>query len=98
MAGSQAKGFMTMPTRQIRCRRMQPCREHRWRLPATQKRTWPDYWNEELMATSSATLTEFANLLFDKRDQIAYISVNRPKVLNALNMETMEELGRAFTA
>src|SRR5437868_3511294 len=50
------------------------------------------------MATSSATLTEFANLLFDKREQIAYISVNRPKVLNALNMETMEELGRAFTA
>ena len=50
------------------------------------------------MALSSATLTEFANLLFDKRDRIAYITVNRPKVLNALNMETMEELRHAFTA
>ena len=48
------------------------------------------------MATS-ATLTQFDNLLYDKRDRIAYITVNRPKVLNALNMATMEELLRAFT-
>ena len=46
---------------------------------------------------SSATLTQFENALYDKKDQIAYITVNRPKVLNALNMATMEELRRAFT-
>jgi len=47
---------------------------------------------------SSATLTQFENLLYDKRNNIAYITVNRPKVLNALNPATMEDLRRAFVA
>ena len=34
----------------------------------------------------------FENLLFEKRDGIAYITFNRPKVLNALNRKTIEEL------
>ena len=46
---------------------------------------------------SSATLTQFENLLYDTKDHIAYITVNRPKVLNALNAATMEDLRRAFT-
>ncbi len=32
------------------------------------------------------------NLLYEKRDQIGFITFNRPKVLNALNRKTMEEL------
>jgi enoyl-CoA hydratase len=47
---------------------------------------------------SSGTLTQFENILFEIRNHIAYVTVNRPKVLNALNMATMEELRRAFTA
>jgi len=47
---------------------------------------------------ASATLTQFENLLYDKKDHIAYVTVNRPKVLNALNPATMEDLRRAFTA
>ncbi len=47
---------------------------------------------------ASATLTQFENLLYDKKDHIAYVTVNRPKVLNALNAQTMEDLRRAFTA
>ena len=39
----------------------------------------------------------FENILFEKKNSIAYITVNRPKVLNALNMATMEELRAAFT-
>jgi len=46
---------------------------------------------------SSATLTQFENALYDVKDHIAYITVNRPKVLNALNAATMEDLRRAFT-
>src|SRR4051795_12237165 len=47
---------------------------------------------------SSAVNTSFENILFEKKGAIAYVTVNRPKVLNALNMATMEELRRAFTA
>src|SRR5437868_12700218 len=39
----------------------------------------------------------FENILLEKKNSIAYVSVNRPKVLNALNMATMEELRVAFT-
>jgi enoyl-CoA hydratase len=35
----------------------------------------------------------YENLLHEKRDQIAFLTFNRPKVLNALNRKTMEELG-----
>src|SRR5262244_2985697 len=38
----------------------------------------------------------FENVFFEKKNAIAYITVNRPKVLNALNMATMEELRSAF--
>src|SRR4051794_24742722 len=38
----------------------------------------------------------FSNILFEKKNANAYITVNRPKVLNALNMATMEELRTAF--
>src|ERR1700745_1952786 len=39
----------------------------------------------------------FENILLEKKNAIAYVTVNRPKVLNALNMATMEELRAAFT-
>src|SRR6201987_3716849 len=39
----------------------------------------------------------FENILLEKKNLIAYVTVNRPKVLNALNMATMEELRAAFT-
>ncbi len=38
----------------------------------------------------------YENLLFEVKDQIAHITFNRPKVLNALNRQTVEELGDAL--
>src|SRR5437773_12518716 len=38
----------------------------------------------------------FSNILFEKKNAIAYVTVNRPKVLNALNMATVEELRAVF--
>src|SRR5271165_4935539 len=38
----------------------------------------------------------YENLLYEKKDGIAYITFNRPKVLNALNRKTIEELNRAL--
>ncbi len=38
----------------------------------------------------------YENILLEKKNAIAYVAVNRPKVLNALNVATMAELGVAF--
>jgi enoyl-CoA hydratase len=38
----------------------------------------------------------YENILFDKKDSIAFITFNRPKVLNALNRKTVEELRDAL--
>jgi len=38
----------------------------------------------------------YENLLYEKRDGIAFITFNRPKVLNALNRKTVEELHQAL--
>jgi enoyl-CoA hydratase len=40
----------------------------------------------------------YENILYEVRDGIAYITFNRPKVLNALNRQTMGELGQALVA
>jgi enoyl-CoA hydratase len=39
----------------------------------------------------------YENLLLNKQGNVAYVTINRPKVLNALNMATMQELRSAFT-
>jgi enoyl-CoA hydratase len=36
----------------------------------------------------------YENLLYEKRDNIGFITFNRPRVLNALNRKTMEELNQ----
>jgi enoyl-CoA hydratase/carnithine racemase len=46
-------------------------------------------------ASPTAALT-LENILYTKKDAIAYVTVNRPKVLNALNTPTWEELRMAF--
>jgi enoyl-CoA hydratase len=47
------------------------------------------------MGTAPATLT-LENLLYEKKDGIAYVTLNRPKVLNALNQGTWNDLRTAF--
>ena len=42
-----------------------------------------------------ATL-RLANVLYEKKDAIAYVTVNRPKVLNALNTPTWTDIRTAF--
>ena len=43
----------------------------------------------------SSTTTTLANVLYEKRGAIAYVTVNRPKVLNALNTATWKDLRSA---
>jgi enoyl-CoA hydratase/carnithine racemase len=52
-----------------------------------------------VVATPSPTaVTTLANVLYEKKDAIAYVTVNRPKVLNALNTPTWKDLRTAFEA
>ena len=58
----------------------------------------------ERSATSSAavpsasptTVLTLANVLYEKKNAIAYVTVNRPKVLNALNTPTWKDLRTVF--
>src|SRR5271169_1682404 len=45
---------------------------------------------------SSATGLKVENILYEKRNGIAYVTVNRPKVLNALNTPTWTDIRTAF--
>src|SRR3954465_3279068 len=47
-------------------------------------------------AASSAPTPTLANVLYEKKGAIAYVTVNRPKVLNALNTPTWTDLRTAF--
>ena len=42
-------------------------------------------------------MANFENIRLEKRDSLAIVTIDRPKVLNALNMATMSELREAFT-
>jgi enoyl-CoA hydratase/carnithine racemase len=46
--------------------------------------------------TSASAALTLANVLYEKKDAIAYVTVNRPKVLNALNTPTWKDLRVAF--
>src|SRR5256714_6460048 len=45
---------------------------------------------------STATETTFANILYEKKGAIAYVTLNHPKVMNALSHATWEDLEAAF--
>jgi enoyl-CoA hydratase/carnithine racemase len=45
---------------------------------------------------ASPTAQALENVLYEKKDAIAYVTVNRPKVLNALNHQTWADLRTAF--
>jgi enoyl-CoA hydratase/carnithine racemase len=49
-----------------------------------------------MLEKTTAAALNLANVLYEKRHNIAYVTVNRPKVLNALNTPTWKDLRTAF--
>ena len=46
--------------------------------------------------SSPVATSKFENVLYEKKNNIAYVTLNRPKVLNALNKATWQDLRAAF--
>jgi enoyl-CoA hydratase len=46
--------------------------------------------------TSATAALTLSNVLYEKKGAIAYVTVNRPKVFNALNTPTWKDLRTAF--
>jgi enoyl-CoA hydratase/carnithine racemase len=46
--------------------------------------------------SSLASALNLENVIYDKKGSIAYVTLNRPKVLNALNKATINDLRAAF--
>lgn len=51
---------------------------------------------EAVPVTSPTAALVLANVLYEKKNAIAYVTVNRPKLLNALNTPTWQDLRTAF--
>src|SRR5580700_9598596 len=48
------------------------------------------------IAVSPTAALTLGNVLYEKKDAIAYVTINRPKVLNALNTPTWKDMRTAF--
>jgi enoyl-CoA hydratase/carnithine racemase len=49
-----------------------------------------------LVGKTTGAVLDLANVVYEKKSGIAYVTVNRPKVLNALNTPTWKDLQTAF--
>ena len=47
---------------------------------------------------SPQTRDNLENLIVDRQDAVAIVTINRPRVLNALNSQTLDELGASCWA
>jgi len=54
--------------------------------------------NYRIFATKQTNkIMEYQNILLEIKENLAYVTINRPKQLNALNKQTIEELSDAFS-
>src|SRR5260370_22195359 len=56
----------------------------------------PQNYGSESVRSTAATTPTFTSVLYEKKGAIAYVTLNRPNVLNALNKTLIAELKAAF--
>jgi enoyl-CoA hydratase len=73
---------------------------HSWHMLRYQRTLQENPFSRERKNLMSATQvsTSFENITYEVKGSIGYITLNRPKVMNALNRRTVEELNAAFAA